>query len=82
MDLRVYCIPRMLDIFEIEFPFSIKDLKQGKRKDKKKPRLHQVEAIDKVSEDLKTLNRGQILMACGTGKTLTSLWIKEKIKLN
>ncbi|KGF98901.1 hypothetical protein EU96_0210 [Prochlorococcus marinus str. MIT 9302] len=65
---------------EIEFPSSIEDLNQGKRKSKKNPRTHQIEAIEKVSEGLKTADRGQVLMACGTGKTLTSLWIKERIK--
>ena len=65
---------------EIEFPTSINDLKKGKRKEKKTPRPHQIEAIEKVSEGIKTADRGQVLMACGTGKTLTSLWIKEKIK--
>ena len=39
-----------------------------------------IEAIEKVSEGLKTADRGQVLMACGTGKTLTSLWIKEKLQ--
>ncbi len=65
---------------EIEFPSSMEDLNQGKRKDKKTPRPHQIEAIEKVSAGLRTEDRGQVLMACGTGKTLTSLWIKEKIK--
>ena len=65
---------------EIEFPSSMEELNQGKRKEKKSPRPHQIEAIEKVSQGLKTADRGQVLMACGTGKTLTSLWIKEKIK--
>ena len=65
---------------EVKFPSSMDDLNQGKRKEKKKPRPHQIEAIEKVSEGIKTADRGQVLMACGTGKTLTSLWIKEKIK--
>ena len=67
---------------EIEFPSSMEELNQGKRKKKKTPRPHQIEAIEKVSEALKTADRGQVLMACGTGKTLTSLWIKEKLKAN
>ncbi len=65
---------------EIVFPNSMEDLKKGKRKVKKKPRPHQIEAIDSVFESLTKYDRGQVLMACGTGKTLTSLWIKEKIK--
>ncbi len=65
---------------EIDYPNSVDDLNQGKRKNKKKPRNHQIEAIQAVSKGLETADRGQVLMACGTGKTLTSLWIKEKLK--
>ena len=65
---------------EIEFPSSMAELNQGKKKEKKTPRHHQIEAIKKVSEEIATTDRGQVLMACGTGKTLTSLWIKEKLK--
>ena len=64
---------------EIEFPSTPLDLATGRRKDKRKPRPHQEEAIRNVVEGLKTQDRGQLLMACGTGKTLTSLWIKEEL---
>ncbi len=65
---------------KIEFPSSMRELNEGKRQKKKTPDpRHQIEVIEKVSEGLKTAYRGQVLMACGTGKTLTSLWIKEKI---
>src|SRR5699024_4894773 len=37
------------------------------------PRLHQQEAIDKVLNGFTTHDRGQLIMACGTGKTFTSL---------
>ena len=47
---------------------------------KRSPRPHQEEAISSVIRGLRSADRGQIIMACGTGKTLTSLWIKEKIK--
>ena len=46
---------------------------------KKTPREHQVEAIGNVIEGLKTANRGKLIMACGTGKTYTSLKIAEKM---
>ncbi len=78
---QVVCF--LLDQFrqsEIEFPSSMAELNQGRRKEKKTPRPHQIEAIEKVSQGLKTADRGQILMACGTGKTMTGLWIKEKLK--
>ncbi|GHP90568.1 helicase [Helicobacter pylori] len=49
--------------------------------DKKKPRLHQMEAIKATKEyfsDLKN-TRGKLIMACGTGKTYTSLKIMETL---
>ncbi len=49
--------------------------------DKKKPRPHQVEAINATKEyfsDPKN-TRGKLIMACGTGKTYTSLKIMEAL---
>ncbi|WP_375661696.1 DEAD/DEAH box helicase [Bartonella sp. CR127HXZ] len=45
----------------------------------KEPRPHQEEAIKKVCEGLKEADRGKLIMACGTGKTFTSLKIAETI---
>ena len=39
---------------------------------------HQRKAIDKTHEYLKTHERGKLIMACGTGKTFTSLKIAER----
>jgi superfamily II DNA or RNA helicase len=64
---------------EVEFPSTALDLATGRRKDKRRTRPHQEEAIRNVVEGIKTQDRGQLLMACGTGKTLTSLWIKEEL---
>ncbi len=44
------------------------------------PRPHQIEAIKAAINHFKINNQGQMIHACGTGKTLTSLWIKEAIK--
>ncbi|GAA8337879.1 hypothetical protein KH0074_10930 [Helicobacter pylori] len=49
--------------------------------DKKKPRTHQIEAINATKEyfsDPKN-TRGKLIMACGTGKTYTSLKIMESL---
>jgi predicted helicase len=43
------------------------------------PRPHQVEAIEGVLDGLQKVDRGQLIMACGTGKTLTALWIDEAL---
>jgi predicted helicase len=41
------------------------------------PRPHQETAINAVKAGLKTADRGKLIMACGTGKTFTSLKIAE-----
>ncbi len=43
------------------------------------PLPHQTDAIEDVVSGLATAERGQLLMACGTGKTLTGLWIHEAL---
>ena len=45
---------------------------------KKKPRDYQKVAIKKVIEGFRSHDRGKLIMACGTGKTYTSLKIAEK----
>ena len=50
-----------------------------KIKTKKQPRSHQQDAINDVLERFKNADRGKLIMACGTGKTFTSLKIAEKI---
>ncbi|EII8774772.1 DEAD/DEAH box helicase [Campylobacter coli] len=48
---------------------------------KKKPREHQIQAINNTKEYFANKNntRGKLIMACGTGKTFTSLKIIEEI---
>jgi predicted helicase len=69
---------------EIDFPNSEAQLLQwlvggGPPRTRPVPRPHQRRAIDAVLEGLRDSSRGQLVMACGTGKTLTSLWIKEEL---
>lgn len=47
---------------------------------KRKPRPHQAAAVRAVLRGFQGVDRGQLIMACGTGKTLTALWIGEKLK--
>ncbi|ROZ81552.1 DEAD/DEAH box helicase [Pseudomonas neustonica] len=47
-------------------------------KAKKQLRDHQQTALNAVSVGLKTAERGKLIMACGTGKTFTSLKIAEQ----
>ncbi len=46
---------------------------------KKTLRPHQIEALDAVRAGLAEADRGKLIMACGTGKTFTSLKIAEDI---
>lgn len=48
-------------------------------KPKKKLRPHQQLALDMVAAGFTTSDRGQLIMACGTGKTFTSLKIAEQL---
>lgn len=47
---------------------------------RRKPRPHQKEAIAAAIKHFKKNDKGRLIMACGTGKTLTSLWIAEALK--
>ena len=45
----------------------------------KQPMQHQLVAISKAAEHFKTSDRGKLIMACGTGKTYTSLVMVETL---
>ena len=46
---------------------------------KKQLRLHQQQALDGALSGLQVADRGKLIMACGTGKTFTSLKIAEAL---
>ena len=64
----------------LEYPASFADLYEAKVKTKPSPDTHQIKAIEDATAGLRTNDRGQMIMACGTGKTLTTLWIKEALE--
>lgn len=47
--------------------------------ERKKLRTHQIEALQDVLTGLDDADRGQLIMACGTGKTFTGLRIAERV---
>ena len=59
------------------WPSSVDALGTGGIAEKATPRPHQVKAIEETASGL--ADRGQMIMACGTGKTLTALWMAEKL---
>ena len=64
----------------LEYPANFAALPQAKRKPRPEPRDHQIEARAAVAQGLQTADRGQLIMACGTGKTYVTLWIKEALE--
>ena len=63
---------------EIDWPTRIGEAPRPQPR--KKPRPHQAAAIRDVVRGFRHRDRGQLIMACGTGKTLTALWIAEKLQ--
>jgi superfamily II DNA or RNA helicase len=63
----------------LEYPSDFDSLPQAKRKPRPQPREHQREAIDAVVQGFETAERGQLIMACGTGKTYVTLWVREQL---
>jgi len=63
----------------VEFPDHYDKLLRADPPKPPTPRDHQLEAISAVKQGFKDTDRGQLIMACGTGKTFTTLWIKEAL---
>ncbi len=53
--------------------------KRLQKQDRKKLRRHQEKALEDVLAGFKEHDRGKLIMACGTGKTLLSVKIAERI---
>jgi superfamily II DNA or RNA helicase len=73
----------LLNHFEdsaLDYPVSIEHLLAAKRKTQPTPRPHQIEALDNIVSGFATSDRGQVVMACGTGKTFVCLWARERLK--
>ena len=65
------------DLQSADFEWSFQKVKR--KTGQKYLRDHQKEAVRKSADHFKTSDRGKLIMACGTGKTFTSLRIVEKI---
>ena len=63
----------------VDWPRSPRDLRPTRPRKPARPRKHQREAINKVLKGFDSADRGQLIMACGTGKTLTALFIDEEL---
>jgi superfamily II DNA or RNA helicase len=67
-----------LQAADVHWRTSPSDLRR-KRLPAKRPRPHQRQAINAVVKGFSGTDRGQLIMASGTGKTLTALFIREKL---
>lgn len=66
---------------DLIWPSNFKALKPVEQR-RKMPRPHQQKAVDNILEGFKKHNRGQAIMACGTGKTFTSILAAEALNVN
>ena len=70
-----------LEASGLDYPSSLQKLgSRGNKKKINKDRPYQQNAVEQVLKEFKKHDRGKLIMACGTGKTLVTLWIKEKLK--
>ncbi|MBF7682596.1 DEAD/DEAH box helicase [Acinetobacter sp. B5B] len=65
----------LIDWSQFDFDLNTKPV----FRDKKQLRQHQRPALNAVKYGLATADRGKLIMACGTGKTFTSLRIAEEL---
>jgi superfamily II DNA or RNA helicase len=78
-DKPVHCaLRKRLEDARVDWPGSPSDLR-GRRLPPNPPWPHQEEAVAAVINGFERADRGQLIMACGTGKTLTALYIHEKL---
>jgi superfamily II DNA or RNA helicase len=74
-EVQTFLLHHFLEPFE--WPESIDSLEDYQPRQPHQPRPHQQAAIDDVCAKIE--GRGQLLMACGTGKTLTGQRITEAL---
>lgn len=74
--VHMFLLSDFLDPFN--WPESLASLDEYKPRKPHQRKPHQLKAIDDVTKKLE--DRGQLIMACGTGKTLAGQRIAEKLK--
>jgi predicted helicase len=74
-----YLLRSQLELASVSWPASPDDLRR-RQPPRKKPFPHVREAIRATVKGFDRTDRGQLLMACGTGKTLAAMWIAERLE--
>ena len=66
----------------LNWPLFSQDIALFKEQKSKPPpkRDHQKVAVNTIIKRFKHVDKGKLIMACGSGKTLTAYWIDEKLK--
>lgn len=64
----------------LDYPEKKFDLIKPYRRKLVVPYPYQIKLLDKLIPRLKKSERGQLIMACGTGKSYMGVWSKEKLK--
>jgi predicted helicase len=67
-----------LALTEVAWPASPADLKPLPPR-RKRPRPHQRKAVTAIVRGFRSTDRGQLVMACGTGKTLAACFLAQKL---
>jgi predicted helicase len=73
-----YLLRSQLELAPVAWPASAGDLRP-QRPPRKKPFPHVRDAVQATVRGFADQERGQLIMACGTGKTLAALWVAERL---
>ncbi|MBO0728377.1 MAG: Helicase associated domain protein [Acidimicrobiaceae bacterium] len=74
-----YLLRSQLELAQVAWPSSLEDLRP-QTSTPKTPLPHVLEAIEATVRGFDGKARGQLIMACGTGKTLAAMWIAERLR--
>jgi superfamily II DNA or RNA helicase len=73
-----YLLRSQLELASVDWPASPDELRP-RRSPRKRPLPHVREAVRTSVKGFADNERGQLIMACGTGKTLAAMWISERL---